>query len=151
MVGHQEHFTIATWRHPFHHQWRPSSQSDDASGPNPPPRHVSGQLQGAPHDAVREVGTEADSAESVDSQPPYFDVLASTTRRISDWGEMAPVHIFARVLASIVGKAYRVTGVYCGLLRTYCGLKFVPRSRNYCWRDSAPTVSHQPVEKAGYK
>jgi len=71
MVDPQEHVTIATWRHPIHHQWRPSIQSDDASGPNPPPRHVSGQRQGALHHAVREVDTKADSAESVDSQKEF--------------------------------------------------------------------------------
>jgi len=67
MVDPQEHVTIATRRHPIHHQWRPSSQSDDASGPNPPPRHVSGHRQGVPHHAVREVDTKPESAESVDS------------------------------------------------------------------------------------
>jgi len=64
MVGRQEHVTIAAWRHPFPHQWLPSSQSDDTSGPNLPPRHISGQRQGSPHDAVREVDTKADSADS---------------------------------------------------------------------------------------
>jgi len=53
----QQHGTVATWRHPVHQRWRPFSQSDDASGPNPPPRHVSGQLQGPPHHVVREGDT----------------------------------------------------------------------------------------------
>ena len=78
MVGPQEHVTIATWRHPFHRQWRPSNQSDDASGPNPPPLHVSGQLQGAPHLSVREVDTKADSAESVDSHLVKVALLGRT-------------------------------------------------------------------------
>ena len=94
MVGPQEHVTIAT-AHPVHHQWHPSSQSDDASGPNPPPRHVSGQRQGAPHDAVREVDTKADGAESVDSQPRWNgEEIASCSPRL--WLRSGAYRVFTR-------------------------------------------------------
>jgi len=50
-------------------------------------------------------------------------------------------------LWSIVGKAYHINGVCCGLLRTYCGPECVPRSRTCCWRDAASTGLSPPRQQ----